>query len=131
MFMRLLTGLDNASNHTNCVLLGNQKCTTQLTLINLHPNQYTQGLHYFPFAVNLDRREGRCTTLNDLSNKLCGPNKAEYLNISVFKTITGINECKTLTKHVLCKYKCKFDGRKCNSNQMSDNDKYWCECKII
>ena len=31
--------------------------------------------------------------------------------------ITGINESKTLTKHVSCKCKCKFDGRKCNSNQ--------------
>ena len=31
--------------------------------------------------------------------------------------ITGINEWKTLTKHVSCEYKCKFDGRKCYSNQ--------------
>ena len=27
--------------------------------------------------------------------------------------ITGINKSKTLTKHVSCEYKCKFDGRKC------------------
>ena len=30
---------------------------------------------------------------------------------------TGINELKTLTKHVSSKCKCKFDGTKCNSNQ--------------
>ena len=30
--------------------------------------------------------------------------------------ITGINESKTLTKHISCKYNCKFDGRKWNSN---------------
>ena len=37
--------------------------------------------------------------------------------------ITGINELKTLTKHVLCECKCKFNGRKCNSNQKWNNDK--------
>ena len=44
------------------------------------------------------------------------------LNLSVFM-ITGINELKTLTKHISCKCKCKFDGRKCNSNQKSNNNK--------
>ena len=26
----------------------------QPTLINLHPHEYHQELHYYPFAVNLD-----------------------------------------------------------------------------
>ena len=34
MFIRLLTGLVNGSNHRNCVLLRNQKCVTQSALIN-------------------------------------------------------------------------------------------------
>ena len=37
--------------------------------------------------------------------------------------ITGINESKTLTKHISCKWTCKFDGRKCNSDQWWKNDK--------
>ena len=41
----------------------------------------------------------------------------------------GINESKTLAKHISCKYKCKFGGRKCNSNQKWNNNKCWCECK--
>ena len=36
---------------------------TQLTVINLNPNEYTEGLHYYPFAVNLDRIMGICNTL--------------------------------------------------------------------
>ena len=51
------------------------------------------------------------------------------LNVNVLNMITGINEQKTLTKDVSCKYKCKFDGRKCNSNQKWNNDKCRCECK--
>ena len=35
----LLTGLVTGSNHAKYVLLTNQKCTTQPTLINLHPNE--------------------------------------------------------------------------------------------
>ena len=31
------------------------------------------------------------------------------------KQITGINELKTLTKHISCKWKCKLDGTKRNS----------------
>ena len=41
----------------------------------LHPNVYTEGLCYYPFAVNLDRYVRNCNTLNDLSNKVCVPKK--------------------------------------------------------
>ena len=41
-----------------------------------------------------------CNTLNDLSSKLCIPNKTEDLNLGVFNIITGINESKILSKDV-------------------------------
>ena len=41
--------------------------------------------------------------------------------------VTGINESRTLTKHISCEFKCKFDGRKCNSHQKWNNEK--CRCK--
>ena len=41
IFVRLLTSILSASNHTKCVLLSNDKCMTQPTLINLHLNEYT------------------------------------------------------------------------------------------
>ena len=56
-------------------------------------------------------------TLNDLSKKICVPNKTVDLNLSVFNMITGINESETLTKHIACKYKTNFYGRKLNSNR--------------
>ena len=31
--------------------------------------------------------------------------------------ITGTNECKTLTKHISCECKYRFDGKKRNSDQ--------------
>ena len=92
MFIVLLSSIVNASNHTKCVLLSNQKCKNQPTLINLHPNECSQEFYYYPFAVKLDRCAGSCNTLNDLSNKVRVPNKTEDLNLSVFNRITGINE---------------------------------------
>ena len=51
--------------------------------------KYSQELHYYLFAVKLDKCVGSCNTLNDLSNKVCVANKREDLNIHVFDMITG------------------------------------------
>ena len=92
IFIKLLTGLVNALNHTKCVSLSNQKYEIQPTFINLHPNEYCQEFHYYPFTVKLEEYVGSCNILNDLSNKVSVPNKTEDLNLSVFNMITRIND---------------------------------------
>ena len=47
----LVTSIVNASSLTKRVSLSNQKCEIQPTLINLHPNEYNQELHYYPFTI--------------------------------------------------------------------------------
>ena len=121
----------NTTDHVKCLFLNNQQCTTQTTFIDLHPNVCIEGLHCYPFAVNLDRCMESCNTLNNLSNEVSVPNKTEDLNLSVFNTITTINESKILTKHISCECRCKFGGRKCNSSQKWNNDKCRCECKNL
>ena len=96
MFVVLLSNIVNESNHVKCVSLSN---------------------HYYPFTVKLDRCVGNCNTLNDLPNKVCVPSKTEDLNLSVFIMVSRINELKTITKQISCECKCRFDGRKCNSDQ--------------
>ena len=103
MFILLLTSVVSASNHKKCVSLRNQKCITQPTLINLHPNEYSQEIHYYPFVINLDRWAGSCNTLDDLSNKVCVPNVTEDLKQSIYHATVNV----------------KFDGRKCDSNQFT------------
>ena len=71
----------NASNHTKCVLLSDQKYIIQPTRINLHPNEDNQEFHCYPTF----------NTLDNSSNKVCVPNKKEDLNLSVFNMITGMN----------------------------------------
>ena len=41
---------------------------------------------------------------------------------------TGINESRVLLKDI-SKFKCKFDRRKCNSDQKFNNDKHRSECQ--
>ena len=57
------------------------------------------------------------------------PNKTEDLNLSEFSMVTGINESKTLIKHISFDCKCKFDRKKCNSDQCQNKDKFRCECE--
>ena len=103
MFIGLLTNVFNASNPTKCVSFNNQQCMTQPSLINLHPNEYNQELHYYLTMANSERCVGSCNTINDLFNKVYVPNKTKDLNLSVYKMITGINQSKTLRKHISCK----------------------------
>ena len=109
----------NASNYTKCVLLSDQKYIIQPTHINLHPNEDNQEFHYYPSFNNLDNS----------SNKVCVPNKKEDLNLSMFNMITGIDESKTVSKHLSCECKCKTDRTKCHWNQCWNKENCWCDCR--
>ena len=98
MFIVLLHIMVNALKHTKCVSLSNEICEIKPTLINLHPNKYSQEFHYYPFLVELNRCFGSCNNIK-LSNKICIPKKTEGLNLSILNKIKGINDI-TLIKHL-------------------------------
>ena len=84
MFILLLTRLVNASSHTKSISLCNQKCEIQPTIIKLYSNGYSKELHYFPFAIKLDKCVGNCNILNEFSNKECAPNKNRRFKYTCF-----------------------------------------------
>ena len=122
-FGGLLAGMVNASDHTKCISLNNQPCMEKPTPINLNPDECNHGLHYYQFTVNSDRCNRSCNAVNDTTENICVLKKTENIHFSVFNVIAKINELLTLAKHISCKCKCKFDGRKRNSNQKWNNDK--------
>ena len=64
MFIVLLLLIMTAScSRTKRVSLSNKKCEIQPTHINLHPNEYRQELHYYQFAVKLDKCVRNCNVL--------------------------------------------------------------------
>ena len=89
----------------------------QPSLISLHPNEQNQEFYYYPLAVKLCGCVKSSNTLSYLSNKVCIPNKTKDLSLRVLNMITGINELKTLTKHISYKCTCNFDETKCQSNK--------------
>ena len=44
---------------------------TRRALIDLSPDEYHQGLRYYPFTVNLDRCNENCNTLRGPSGRVC------------------------------------------------------------
>lgn len=46
----------------------------------------------------------------------------------VFNIIIELKESKLLVRHISCDYECRFNGKKCNSNQKWNKYKYRCEC---
>ena len=135
MFTRLLIGIVNAYNHTKCVLISKQKCMTQLTLIKSHPNKYSQDIYYYPLLAMiiitiylLGICFGSCSTLNDLSNKVCVLKNRRFKS----KLVQHDYENKwieKINKNISCECKFKSKWRKCNSDQYWNNNKCWCECK--
>ena len=75
--------------------------------------------------------QGRHFVVGGSSNKICfqKKKKKKIEDLRIPNMITGINESKPLTKHISCECKCKFVGRKCNSDQWWNNSKCWSECK--
>ena len=92
------------------------------TLIDLNPVE----LKYYPFMISLDKCNGSCIVL---SPKICVPKKTKDINVKVFSMITNKNEAKTMTKHISCGCKCKFNSTTFNSNQKWNNKTCQCECK--
>ena len=94
MFIGLLAGLVNGSNHTKYFLLSSQKRFNLLLLIYILMNA-VKNVNTILLQAKLDRCVGSCNILNNLSNKACIPNKTENLNLIVFK-----HDLKTITKHI-------------------------------
>ena len=56
-----------------------------------------------------------------LQKQVLEKNKKKGVNVKAFNMITNKNEAKTMTKHVSCDYKCRFNNTKCNSNLIQNN----------
>ena len=64
--------------------------------------------------ISLDKCNESC---NVLSTKICVERKTKDINVKIFKMITNKNEAKTMTKHISCDCKYKFNSVTCNSYQ--------------
>ena len=103
---------------TKCLSLNDEPCMGRPTLTDLNSE-----LRYYPLMISLDKCSGIC---NVLLPKICVPKEIKDINVKTFNLITNKNEAKTMTKHISCDYKCKFNSTPCNSNQKWNNET--CQC---
>ena len=105
--------------------MNNQPFMVRPTPIDLNHDK----LDYYPFIMSMNRCNESCSLFQDPVGKIWILIKMEDVDLKVFNMIKGVNESKTLAKHISCERRCTFDGRKCNSGQKENNDKCQCECK--
>ena len=115
VFIVLLSfSISLACDRTKCLFLKDKPCMVRPTVIDLNPVE----LKYYPFMISLDKCTGSC---NVLSPKMCLPKEPKDINNKIFNMTTNKNEAKTMTKHISCDCKCKFNSTRCNSNQNWNN----------
>ena len=93
-----------------------------LVLVQVSFADVSFGKNVIIFGADMVASVHTDNTFNDLSNKVSPPSKTEDSNLSMLNIITGIDESRTLTKHVSCQCKCKFDGRRYNLNYWQNNE---------
>ena len=103
---------------TTCVSLNNIPCIVRPTLVDSNPIK----LNYYLFMISRDKCNISCNVVDDISTKMCVPNKTKDANIKIFNMITRINVAKTLVKHISFDCKCKFENTACNPNQKWNNE---------
>ena len=113
-----------AHDRTKYLTLNDELCMVRPTLINLNPVEPK----YYSFMISLDKCNASC---NVLSPKICAPKKTKDISVKVFNMITDKNEAKTITKHISCDCKCKFNSTPCNSNQKWNHKTCHVNVKII
>ena len=70
----------NGSLAGKCMSLNNEQCKIRLTLIDLNPVE----LKYYSFMITLNKCNGICNTVGEVSGKTCDPSKTEDVNFSLF-----------------------------------------------
>ena len=105
--------------------MNNQPCMVRPTIMNFGSDE----LHYYPFIIIMNKFNGSCDAVADPFGRICIRNGMEDVNPNVFNMMKEINESRTLLKkHVPCKCRSKFDGRKCKLRQKWNNDKSHYDC---
>ena len=55
---------------------------------------------YYPFMISLDKCNGSCNIVDDLSTKISFLSKSEDVNVKVLNMIRRIKEVKKLVKQI-------------------------------
>ena len=84
------------------MFLNDEPCLVRPTLIDMNPNELK-----YRFMICLNKCAGSCYVL---SPKIYVPKETKDINVKAFNMITNKAETKTVTEHISCDCKCKFNS---------------------
>ena len=94
----------SSSFATKFRFVNDEPCMVRPTLFDLYPVE----LKHYPSMISLEKCNG---SFSVLLLKTCVPKETKDINVKVFNMITNKNEAKTMTKHISCNCKCKFNSQ--------------------
>ena len=50
--------------------------------------------------ISLDKSNGSCNVIDDLSTNICVPSETKDVSVKVFNMITRVNDAKRLVAHI-------------------------------
>ena len=82
------------------------------------PHPIRNRVYHYTFIVSLDKCNGNCNSVDNLSTKIYISSKTKVVNIKVVNMIKKENmKLKQKNKIYLGNFKCKFNSASCNLNQ--------------
>ena len=82
-------------NSLKCISLNNQEYKTRPQVENVNRDEPV----FFPFSIETSKCSGSCNNINYMYAKICVPNVAKNLNVTVFNLMSKTNETRHLEWH--------------------------------
>ena len=79
----------------NCVSMNNQECKVRPEIVDVSSNNPI----FYPFSVKINRCRSNCNNINDPYAKVCDPDTAKDLNVTVFNLMSRTNETRHIKWH--------------------------------
>ena len=115
-------------NTLSCISMNNQACEVRPKIINVNRNK---PAFFDLFSIKTSKCSNICSNINDPYAKICVPDVAKNLNVTVFNLMSITNETRHIKWHETCKCKCRLDSSVCNNKQCWNDDKCRCTCKEL
>ena len=109
-----------------CVSVINQKCMPRPKILEV--NEGVGEALFYPYNVQVNKRNGSCNILDNPIAKLCVPNVIKGINMQVFNFLIRLNETRNVLWHESCKCVCKLNSSVCNNKQIWNSDTCRCDC---
>ena len=126
-FIRLFLSRLVSTTPLSCISMKNQACKILPEIINVNSSNPV----FYTFSIKKNKCSGNCNNINDPYAKICVPGVVKDLDVKVFNLISITIETRHTKWHKTCKCKCRLDASVCNSEELYNENKFWCEYKEL